>query len=47
MSQPPPSDEATIREARRQRLNAVSDEAIDDVQEMTIRLVQLRHPHAG
>lgn len=38
-------DEAQVREARRQRLNAVSDEAIDDVQEMTIRLVQLRHPH--
>jgi hypothetical protein len=42
-----PGDEAQVREARRQRLNAVSDEAIDDVQEMTIRLVQLRHPRAG
>ena len=42
-----PGDELQIREARRQRLNAVSDEAIDDIQEMTIRLVQLRHPHAA
>jgi len=42
-----PGDEAQVREARRQRLNAVSDEAIDDVQEMTVRLVQLRHPHSA
>lgn len=42
-----PGDEAQVREARRQRLNAVSDEAIDDVQEMTLRLVQLRHPHTS
>jgi len=42
-----PGDETQVREARRQRLNAVSDEAIDDVQEMTVRLVQLRHPHAA
>ena len=40
-------NEAQVREARRQRLSAVSDEAIDDVQQMTIRLVQLRHPHAA
>ena len=31
-----------IREQRRQRLRAVSDEAIDDVQWMTRKLVQLR-----
>jgi hypothetical protein len=42
-----PGDEAQIREARRQRLNAVSDEAIDDVQEMTVRIIQLRHATAG
>lgn len=42
-----PGEEAQVREARRQRLNAVSDEAIDDVQEMTLRLVQLRHPRAA
>lgn len=40
-------NEAQVRDARRQRLNAVSDEAIDDVQEMTIRLAQLRHPYEG
>ena len=34
--------EATIREDRRKRLGAVSDEAIDDVQEMTGRIIQLR-----
>jgi hypothetical protein len=34
--------EASIREARRKRLAAVSDEAIDDIQEMTGRLIQLR-----
>lgn len=42
-----PGDEAQVREARRQRLNAVSDESIDDVQEMTMRLVQLRHHQAS
>jgi hypothetical protein len=42
-----PGDEAQVREARRQRLRAISDEAMDDVQEMTVRLVQLRHPHTA
>lgn len=36
-------NETAIREARRQRLGAVSDEAMDDIQQMTVRLVQLRH----
>jgi hypothetical protein len=35
--------EVSIREERRKRLAAVSDESIDDVQEMTGRLVQLRN----
>jgi hypothetical protein len=34
--------ETSIREARKNRLTAVSDEAIGDVQEMTARLIQLR-----
>jgi len=34
--------EVSIREARKKRLTAVSDEAIGDVQEMTARLIQLR-----
>lgn len=38
--------EASIREERRKRLAAVSDEAIDDVQQMTGRLVQLRNVSA-
>ena len=33
---------AGIREQRRQRLRAVSDEAMDDVQEMTRKIVELR-----
>jgi hypothetical protein len=35
--------EATIRAARQKRLAAVSDEAVDDMQEMTARLIQLRN----
>jgi hypothetical protein len=42
-----PGDETQVREARRLRLGAVSDEAMDDVQEMTARLIQLRHEHAA
>jgi hypothetical protein len=38
--------EASIRAERRKRLAAVSDEAIDDMQEMTVRLIQLRNGHA-
>jgi hypothetical protein len=34
---------ADIRERRRVRLGAVSDEAMDDVQMLTMRLIQLRH----
>jgi len=34
--------ESMLREARRKRLGAVSDESIDDVQEMTAQLIQLR-----
>jgi hypothetical protein len=35
--------EAEVRQARKARLRAVSDESIDDVQDMTVRLIQLRH----
>lgn len=35
--------EETVREDRRKRLAAVSDESIDDVQQMTVRLIQIRH----
>ena len=40
---PVQGDQTQIREARRKRLGVVSDEAIADVQDMTLRLVQLRH----
>jgi hypothetical protein len=36
--------ESTIRADRKKRLRAVSDEAIDDVNDMTLRLAQLHHP---
>jgi hypothetical protein len=36
------SNETNLRAARKQRLGAVSDEAMDDVQQMTARLIQLR-----
>jgi hypothetical protein len=35
--------ESSIRAARKKRLHAVSDEALDDVTGMTIRIIQLRH----
>jgi hypothetical protein len=35
--------EASLREARRKRLAAVSDEAVGEMQEMTARLIQLRN----
>jgi hypothetical protein len=36
------ASESNLRAERTKRLGAVSDEAMDDVQQMTARLIQLR-----